>query len=68
MKSQWISCNGHHYFWIQGGMPRSLKGLFFCAKPDLLMVCRKIELELVKGGNKLPPVVLYGPELAQELN
>jgi hypothetical protein len=49
-------------------MPRSFSGLFFYAKPDLLMVCRKIEPWLVKGDNELPTVVFDGRELVQELN
>jgi hypothetical protein len=43
-------------------------GLFFYAKSDLLMACRKTEPRLVKGDNELPTVVFDGPELAQELN
>jgi hypothetical protein len=68
MKSQWIPCNGYHQFWVLYGMPRSFRRLFFHAKPDLLMVCRKIKPWLVKGDNELPIVVLDGSELAQELN
>jgi hypothetical protein len=41
MKAQWIPCDGHHHFWVLDGMP--FMGLFFYAKPDLLMVSRKIE-------------------------
>jgi hypothetical protein len=48
-------------------MPRSFRGLFFYAEPDLLVVSRKIEL-LVKGDNEPPTMVFGGPELAQELN
>jgi hypothetical protein len=42
--------------------------LFFHAKPDLLMVYRKIESSLIKGDNELPTVGFDGPELAQEPN
>jgi hypothetical protein len=42
--------------------------LFFYAKPDLLVVWRKIEPRLVKGDNELPTVVFDRVELAQELN
>jgi hypothetical protein len=42
--------------------------LFFHAKPELLMVCRKIEPRPGKGDNELRTVVFDGPELAQELN
>jgi hypothetical protein len=68
MKFQWTPCNGHHHFSVLDGMPRSFRGLFFYAKQDLLMACRKIEPGLVKGENELPTVVFDGPELAQELN
>jgi hypothetical protein len=46
-------------------MPRSFRGSFFDPKPDLLMVCRKIELRLIKGDNELPTVVFDGLELAK---
>jgi hypothetical protein len=49
-------------------MPGSFRGLFFDAKPDLLIVCRKIEPWFVKGDNELPTVVFDRPELVQELN
>jgi hypothetical protein len=49
-------------------MPRSFRGLFVYAKPDLLMIYRKRESGLVKGDNELPTVVFDGPELAQEVN
>jgi hypothetical protein len=68
MKSQWIPCNGDHYFWVLDCMPRSFRGLFFYAKQGLFLVGRKIEPWLVKGDNELPTVVFDGPELAQELN
>jgi hypothetical protein len=68
MKSQWIPCNGHYYCWVLDGMPRFFRGLFFYAKLDLLMVCRKIEPWLVKGDNELSTMVFHGSELAQQLN
>jgi hypothetical protein len=68
MTSQGIPRNGHHHFWVLVGMPRSFRRLFFCAEPDLLMVWRKIEPELVKGDNELLIVVFDGPGLAQELD
>jgi hypothetical protein len=49
-------------------MPRSFKGLFFYAKPDLFIVCRKIGPWLVNSDFELPTIVFEGPELAQELN
>jgi hypothetical protein len=67
MKSQWIPCNVH-LFWVLDGIPRKFRGLSFYAKPDLLMVWRKIEPKLVKSDNELPTVVFNRPELAQELN
>jgi hypothetical protein len=42
--------------------------LFFLAKSDLVMVCRKIEPRLIKGDSELPIVVFDGPELGQNLN
>jgi hypothetical protein len=44
------------------------QGVIFYAKPDLFMVCRKVESRLVKGDSELPTVVFDGPELAQGLN
>jgi hypothetical protein len=49
-------------------MSRSFRGLFFYAKPDLLMVYRKIRPSLLKGDNQLPVVVFNESELAEELN
>jgi hypothetical protein len=49
-------------------MFRSFRRSFFYAKPDMLMVWRKISSWLVKGDNELPTVVFDGPELAQELS
>jgi hypothetical protein len=41
--------------------------VFFYAKPDLFIVCRKIEPQLVKGDHKLPILVFDAPQLAQQL-
>jgi hypothetical protein len=43
MKFQWIPSNCNHHFWVLDGMSWSFMGLFFSAKLDLLMVCRKIK-------------------------
>jgi hypothetical protein len=60
--------DGHHHIWVLDNMLWSFRGLFFYAKSDLLMVCRKIKPSLVMGDHELPTVLFDGPELAQERN
>jgi hypothetical protein len=44
VKSQWIPCNHHHDFPVFNRVPWSFGQLLLWSKPDLLRICRKVEL------------------------
>jgi hypothetical protein len=64
-KSRCIPCNRQHRFSVFRLMSWLFGWLLFWAKPDMLMICRKIEPGFIKCDDELPSVMFDGTELGQ---
>jgi hypothetical protein len=65
VKSQWIPCDCEHHFSAFNYIPWPFGWLFVWAEPDMLMICRKVKPQLIKGDNELPSVMFDRTELTQ---
>jgi hypothetical protein len=64
-KCQRIQCNHQHYFWALNRMLGPFEWSLFWAKLYILMIWRKVEPGITKGGGELPSMMFHRTDLAE---